>query len=75
MVLRPWGDTDFTQTKRLDRWDTDGVRFIFGIDAMVNLKGLAERLPDLAYSELERPPRYVILRNPARRQRAAALSK
>jgi hypothetical protein len=51
------GDTDFTQTKRLDRWDRGGVRFIFGIDAMVNLKGLAERLPDLAYSELERPPR------------------
>ena len=46
------GDTDFTQTKHLDRWDQDGVRFIFGIDAMANLKDLAERLPDLAYSEL-----------------------
>jgi hypothetical protein len=54
------GDTDFTQTKHLDRWDTDGVRFAFGIDAMANLKGLAERLPDLRYSELERPPRYTI---------------
>src|SRR5205823_2129220 len=50
------GDTDFTQTKRLDRWDQDGVRFLFGIDAMANLKGLAERLPDLESSELERPP-------------------
>ena len=54
------GDTDFTQTKHLDRWDQDGVRFIFGIDAMANLKELAERLPDLEYSELERPPRYTI---------------
>src|SRR3954464_14801850 len=54
------GDTDFTQTRHLDRWDRDSVRFIFGIDAMANLKGLAERLPDLAYSELERPPRYPI---------------
>jgi hypothetical protein len=54
------GDTDFTQTKRLDRWDQDGARFIFGIAAMANLKGLADRLPDLAYSELERPPRYSI---------------
>jgi len=54
------GDTDFTQTKHLDRWDQEGVRFLFGIDAMANLKGLAERLPDLAYSELERPPRYTI---------------
>ena len=54
------GDTDFTQTKHLDRWDRDGIRFIFGIDARANLKGLAERLPDLEYSELERPPRYTI---------------
>ena len=27
---------------------------------MANLEGLAERLPDLEYSELERPPRYTI---------------
>ena len=27
---------------------------------MANLVGLAERLPDLEYSELERPPRYTI---------------
>jgi hypothetical protein len=54
------GDTDFSQTKQLDRWDQDSIRFIFGIDAMANLKGLAERLPDLEYSELERPARYTI---------------
>jgi hypothetical protein len=54
------GDTDFTQTKHLDRWDRDSIRFIFGIDAMANLKGLAERVPDLEYRELERPPRYTI---------------
>ena len=54
------GDTAFTQTKHLDRWDQDCIRFIFGIDAMANLKELAERLPDLKYSELERPPRYTI---------------
>src|SRR5207245_4171461 len=54
------GDTKFTQTKHLDRWDTDGVRFIFGFDARANLVGLAEGLPDLQYSELERPPRYTI---------------
>src|SRR4051794_11309845 len=46
------GDTDSTQTRHLDRWDRESVRFISGIDAMANLKGLAERLPDLAYSEL-----------------------
>jgi hypothetical protein len=54
------GDTDFTQTRHLDRWDEGSIRFIFGIDAMANLKGLAERLPELRYSELERPPRYTI---------------
>ena len=55
------GDTDFTQTKHLDRWDQAGdVRFIFGIDAMPNLKALADDLPAEAYSFLERPPRYAI---------------
>jgi hypothetical protein len=53
-------DTDFTQTRHLDRWGEDGIRFIFGIDARANLKVLAERLPDLQYSELERPARYTI---------------
>ncbi|HMB07285.1 MAG TPA: IS1380 family transposase [Isosphaeraceae bacterium] len=54
------GDTDFSQTKHLDRWDRDSIRFLFGIDALANLKGLAERLPELRYSEPERPPRYTI---------------
>jgi hypothetical protein len=54
------GDTDFSQTKHLDRWDQESIRFLFGIDAMANLKGLAERLPVLKYSELERPARSTI---------------
>ncbi len=55
------GDTDFTQTKHLDRWDNAGdVHFLFGIDAMLNLKALADDLPAEAYSFLERPPRYAI---------------
>jgi hypothetical protein len=54
------GDTDFTQTKHLDRWDEDGVRFVFGIDAMANLKGLAEDLPAGAYGVLGRPARYTV---------------
>ena len=48
------GDTDFTQTKHLDRWDDAGdLRFLFGIDARPNLVALAEQLPDSAYSFLE----------------------
>jgi hypothetical protein len=54
------GDTDFSQTEYLDRWDRDTIRFIFGLDARANLKDLAERLDDLKYSELERPARYAL---------------
>jgi Transposase DDE domain group 1 len=54
------GDTDFTQTKHLDRWDREPVRFIFGIDAMPNLVARAEGLPAGSYGELERPARYSI---------------
>jgi hypothetical protein len=60
------GDTKFTQTKHLDRWDQDGIRFIFGMDARANLKGLAEHLDDLRYSELERSPRYTTKTAPRR---------
>jgi hypothetical protein len=52
------GDTDFTQTTRLDAWDAEGVTFLFGIDAMPNLKALAEDLPASAWAELQRPPQY-----------------
>ena len=55
--ITPRGDTDFTQTKHLDRWDQDGVRFVFGIDARRNLKDLAEDLPAGTFGVLERPAR------------------
>jgi hypothetical protein len=54
------GDTDFSQTTHLDRWDQPGMRFLFGIDAMPNLVALAEGLAGEAYTELERPARYTI---------------
>ena len=38
--------TDFSQTKYLDGWDRDGVKFTFGIDASPALKKLAESLPN-----------------------------
>jgi hypothetical protein len=52
------GDTDFTQTKPLDAWDAEGVRFLFGIDARPNLKTIAEELPISDWAELNRPPQY-----------------
>jgi Transposase DDE domain group 1 len=54
------GDTDFSQTKHLDRWDRASHRFIFGIAAMPDLVAIAEGLPPEGYSELERPARYTI---------------
>jgi hypothetical protein len=55
------GDTDFTQTKHLDRWDEAGnVGFVFGFDNNEALKARANELPEEAYSFLERPPRYAI---------------
>ena len=48
------GDTDFTQTAQLDRWDGDGVQFIFGIDATDKLNGLAAELPLEAWKTLVR---------------------
>ena len=63
IVMR--GDTDFTQTAHLDRWDEAGdVRFVFGIDARTTLKALADDLPAEKYRLLERPPRYAIKTKP-----------
>ena len=31
------GDTDFSQTKYLDGWNAQGVKFVFGHDAMPNV--------------------------------------
>jgi hypothetical protein len=55
------GDTDFSQTEHLDRWNADSrVRFIFGYDAMPNVEEIAEKLPERAWRKLERPPRYTV---------------
>ena len=62
------GDTDFTQTAHLDRWDEAGdVQFIFGIDAMPNLYEIVEELPKTAWKELWRPAKYEVKTQPRRR--------
>jgi len=48
------GDTDFSQTTELDRWDDDNVRFVFGYDVRKNLHGTAEGLPEQEYYRLVR---------------------
>ena len=54
------GDTDFTQTRHLDKWDADGARFIFGIDAMANLVRIVENLSSRAWRRLQRHPKYTV---------------
>jgi hypothetical protein len=55
-----WGDTDFTQTGDLDRWDADGVEFIFGIDLMPNLVEITNSLPPSGWKRLVRQPKYEV---------------
>ena len=61
------GDTDFSQTTELDRWDAAGVEFVFGIDAMANLKQIADGLPQKAWKRLRRPAKYEVKTSPRRR--------
>jgi len=61
------GDTDFSQTAHLDRWDASGAEFIFGIDAMPNLVRLADALPETAWKRLKRPAKYEVKTSPRRR--------
>jgi len=65
------GDTDFSLTKEFDRWDDDGVRFIFGYDANTTLVEYAndERtLHDDGYRELIRRAEQVFVKK-RRRER------
>jgi hypothetical protein len=62
------GDTDFSQTEHLDRWNADGrIRFIFGYDNRPNLVAAAEKLPEKAWQKLQRPARYHVTTQPRRR--------
>jgi hypothetical protein len=54
------GDTDFTQTRHLDRWDADGVRFVFGCDARATVIRTADALPAAAWQPLVRRPAHVV---------------
>ena len=46
------GDTDFALTANFDRWDGDGVRFVFGYDAKANLIQIAAEAPEKIYRDL-----------------------
>jgi Transposase DDE domain group 1 len=61
------GDTDFTQTAHLDRWQEAGIGFVFGIDAQPNLVARAAALPARVWATLARPARYEVATVPRRR--------
>jgi hypothetical protein len=66
VVMR--GDTDFSQTRHLDGWDSDPrIRFFFGYDATPNLKNMADNLPKSQWRPLERKVRYEIKTQPRQR--------
>jgi hypothetical protein len=58
------GDTDFSQTEHLDRWDADGIRFVFGFDAHAKLIARADALAQGAWQTLVRPPTYAVATEP-----------
>lgn len=65
--IRLRGDTKFSQTEHLDRWDTDNVIFQFGYQENSAVKSRAEAFPDEKWEELERSPKYQVASVPRRR--------
>jgi hypothetical protein len=61
------GDTDFSHTAQLDRWDKAGVGFVLGLDAHAKVVQLAGSLSEQSWRPLERLPKYEILTEPRRR--------
>jgi len=62
------GDTDFSQTQHLDRWNADPrVQFIFGMDRTSARHVLADDLQAAAWKKLERSPRYQVKTQPRKR--------
>jgi hypothetical protein len=58
------GDTDYSQTEHLDRWDQDSVQFHFGYAAYTNLDKLADELKESQWQPLKRSPRYQVKTQP-----------
>ena len=56
--VRLRGDTDFSQTTHLDRWNDDSLEFVFGYDAAPNFVKIAEYLDDSLWKRLERKPKH-----------------
>jgi hypothetical protein len=58
------GDTDYSQTQHLDRWNRDNIVFRFGYAAVPNLTEIADNLADSKWKTLKRRPRYEVKTKP-----------
>ena len=54
------GDTAYSQTEHLDRWDDRGITFYFGCKVFANLEERAENLDDSAWTTRQRPSRHSV---------------
>ncbi|MDF1667585.1 MAG: IS1380 family transposase [Planctomycetota bacterium] len=52
------GDTDFSLTVNFDRWTSQGVRFVFGYDAMPNMVALANQVADRGWRRFARKDKH-----------------
>jgi hypothetical protein len=60
------GDTDFSLTEHLDRWDKR-CKFVLGFDARPNLVALAQGIAGGQWEELDRKPKYTVKTQERRR--------
>ena len=61
------GDTDSTLNAELDRWDSQDIKFLFGMGAHRKVVRRAEALPKEAWQPVGRLPRYEIEIEPRRK--------
>lgn len=66
IVLR--GDTKFSQTEHLDRWDAENAVFQFGYEAKKVVEKTADALPESAWKPLQRRSRYQVKTEPRQRR-------
>ncbi len=64
------GDTDFSLTTNFDRWTKEGVKFVFGLDAMKNLVQIADDLEEPCWKPLARRARRARRKGKKRTRRA-----
>jgi hypothetical protein len=60
------GDTDFSLTEHLDRWDRK-CKFVFGMDARSNLIAIADRIDEEQWQPLDRRAKYEVATMPRSR--------